>query len=233
MWQIKHAKHWSWTSASILLISSWHQGLCFDFELTSANWAWERGRTFCRQEEHRDIYDTFTLVVETKQGQKMLGTAAACWHIASQPWNISASVSAGSAVSDKARCSQRWWASCSPCGNAPGDQHWGKPGHGSVSGHTKTDSDLKQASYSSSHRACILEPTCPCGSTSSRCRTVAPSKPLSTYWPQAELLSLTKKSPLHVRRDSACSLPNLWLNIQSYRERKRVVFTQLNTDWSL
>lgn len=51
--------------------------------------------------------------------------------------------------------------------------------------------------------------TCPCASTSSRWRTVPPSTPLRTYWPEAELLSLTRKSPLQLSRDSACSRPNL------------------------
>lgn len=51
--------------------------------------------------------------------------------------------------------------------------------------------------------------TCPCASTSSRCRALPPSSPLRTYWPEAELLSLTRKSPLQVSRDSACSRPSL------------------------
>lgn len=51
--------------------------------------------------------------------------------------------------------------------------------------------------------------TCPCASTSSRCRAVPPSIPLRTYWPEAELLSLTRKSPLQLSRDSACSRPSL------------------------
>lgn len=80
-------------------------------------------------------------------------------------------------------------------------------------------------SFSAPH-ACAHEiqhhgSTCPCGSTSSMWRTVAPSIPLRTYWPEAELLSLTRKSPLQVRSDSACCLPNLWWRAQLVRKEQR------------
>lgn len=55
-----------------------------------------------------------------------------------QSMNVCLSVFVGLAVSDTAHCFQKWWASGSPCGNAPGDQHSETPDHGSAPGHTKT-----------------------------------------------------------------------------------------------
>lgn len=135
----------------------------------------------------------------------------------------------GSVVSDTARCFQKRWASGSPCGNAQGDRHSRTPDHGSAPGHTKTHNRPKKWRHSLLlvHQVCVWNPTpqqlytCPCGSTRSRWRTVAPSMPLSTYWPEAELLSLTRKSPLHVSSASACSLPNLGWRTQSYWQRTR------------
>lgn len=145
--------------------------------------------------------------------------------------NVCVSAVVGPAVSDTARCFQTRWASGFPCGNAPGGRHSETPDHGSAPGHTKTQTTgLKCGQlpfcstcacfFESQHHSC----TCPCASTSSRWRTVPPSIPLSTYWPETELLSLTRKSPLQVRSDSACSRPNLRRKVQSYRERKREMY---------
>lgn len=134
----------------------------------------------------------------------------------------------GLVVSDAARYFQKWWASGSPCGNVPGDQHSETPDPGSAPAHTETqtvrlneDQRDRARVFKTQQHIC----TCPCGSISSRWRTVAPCIPLSTYWPEAELLSLTRKSPLQVRSDSACRRPSLKWKTQSYWGRNKV------TDW--
>lgn len=153
-------------------------------------------------------------------------TVGTKWQAPAELW-ICVSEFVGLVVSDAARCFQKWWAFGSPCGNAPNDPHSETPDHGSAPGHTETQTICLNKDHNDC--ACVFKIqqhifTCPCGSTSSRCRTLTPSIPLSTYWPEAELLSLTRKSPLQVRSDSACLLPNLKWKTQntSYWERKGV-----------
>lgn len=72
---------------------------------------------------------------------QLLKTKVSMW----QPVNICVSVSVGWAVSNTAHCTQRRWASGSPCGNAPGGRRSGTPDHRSVPARTKThiDNELK------------------------------------------------------------------------------------------
>lgn len=131
---------------------------------------------------------------------------------------------AGWAASGTARCSQTRWAADSPCGNAPGGRYSGTLDPGSAPAHTCKHTHAHGGLTCDEQPFCstctnATSFTCPCASTSSRWRTVPPSIPLRTYWPEAELLSLTRKSPLQVRRDSACSRPNLRPRIQSEGKR--------------